>query len=364
MIRLYDPEVTSKDISIVLKTLEKKWLSGNTPIIKEFEEKLANFLGVKYVSSCSSGTSALHLALLSLGLSPGDEVIMPSLSYIATANAVSYVGGKSVFVDVNANTWQVDVKQIENSITKKTKAIIPVHLYGGVPDLKSISSIAKKYNLKIVHDSAEALGSKFQKKFSTNFRDVSILSFFPNKVITTGEGGAVCTNNRSIYEKIEKLKSQGLKGKVEYLHSDIGYNYRMSSMSAALGVSQVDRITKYIKMKEKLFKNYQKELTPFGFRFQQFNLNTTPSYWLIACIVPEGKSRNALKSYLYEKNIETRNIFIPLHLQPPYKKSFNKNTFRNSTYISKNGICLPSSPNLSDKEFKKIIKSIKNYLYN
>ena len=122
MIRLYDPEVTSKDISIVLKTLEKKWLSGNTPIIKEFEEKLANFLGVKYVSSCSSGTSALHLALLSLGLSPGDEVIMPSLSYIATANAVSYVGGKSVFVDVNANTWQVDVDQIENSITKKNKS--------------------------------------------------------------------------------------------------------------------------------------------------------------------------------------------------------------------------------------------------
>ena len=151
----------------------------------------------------------MHLALLGLGIKAEDEVIMPSLSYIATANSVKYVGAKPVFVDVDYQTWQIDPYKIEAKINSKTKAIMPVHLYGGVPNLNEISKIAKKFNLKIIHDSAEA-GSKFDSKYSTNFKDASVISFFPNKIMTTGEGGALCTNNKSIYEMSEKLKSQGL----------------------------------------------------------------------------------------------------------------------------------------------------------
>ena len=189
MIYLYDPDINSEDIKNVNRALNKKWLSGNSPIVKEFENKLADFLGVKYVSTCSSGTSGLHLALLELGIKAEDEVIMPSLSYIATANSVKYVGAKPVFVDVDYQTWQLDPYKIEAKINSKTKAIMPVHLYGGVPNLNEISKIAKKFNLKIIHDSAEALGSKFDSKYSTNFKDASVISFFPNKIMTTGEGG-------------------------------------------------------------------------------------------------------------------------------------------------------------------------------
>lgn len=361
MIKVYQPKITNEDITYVTDTLKKGWLSGNTPIIKEFEEALSNYLGVKYVSSCSSGTAALHLSLLGLGIGPGDEVIMPSLSYIATANAVSYVGAIPVFIDVDSSTWQMDPQLIERKITKNTKAIMPVHLYGGVPDLTSIQKIANKYTLKIVHDSAEALGSKFDNKYSTNFKDVSILSFFPNKVITTGEGGAVCTNNKNLYETIEKFKSQSLKGSVEYLHSDIGYNYRMSSMSASLGFPQIKRIDDYVSKKRKLYEEYKSELEPIGFEFQNFNSESESSYWLIATKVPKNMSRNNLKKHLFSNQVETRNIFIPLHLQPPYKHLLNSDSFKSSVDISRRGICLPSSPDLSKKEFKLVINTIKNY---
>ena len=362
MIYLYDPEITRKDISNVNKALNKKWLSGNTPVVKEFEKKLAGYLGVKYVSSCSSGTSALHLALLANSVGEGDEVIMPTLSYIATANAVKYVGANPVFVDVDINTWQINTSEIEKNITKKTKAIMPVHLYGGVPDLESISKIANSYKLKVIHDTAEALGSKYKNKFSTNFKDISILSFFPNKIMTTGEGGAVITNNKKEFQLIEKLKSQGLRGDVDYIHSQIGYNYRLNSLSAALGLSQIDRIEKNIKSKKILFEKYRSALEPLGFIFQNFEKNTNSSYWLVSTLVPKNISRDKLKTFLYKNNIETRNIFFPLHKQIPYKINNSNQKYEISESISNKGLCLPSSPNLTDKEFNKIIKSIKNYV--
>ena len=361
MIKIYEPKITNEDISFVTETLKKGWLSGNTPVIKDFEEALANYLGIKYVSSCSSGTAALHLSLLGLGIGPGDEVIMPSLSYIATANAVSYVGATPVFIDVDISTWQIDHRLVEKKITKNTKAIMPVHLYGGVPDLKSIQKIAKKYKVKIIRDSAEALGSKYNNQNSTNFNDVSILSFFPNKVITTGEGGAVCTNNKKLYDSIEKFKSHSLKGSVEYLHSDIGYNYRMSSMSASIGFPQIKRIDDYVSKKKLLYEEYKTELEPIGFEFQNFDSASESSYWLIATKVPKNISRNKLKKYLFNNQVETRNVFIPLHLQPPYKHLLNNDSFENSIEISNRGICLPSSPGLNKKDFNFVVNTIKNF---
>ena len=359
MIKLYDPDIKNSDIESVIKSLKRKDFSGNTKTVKTFEKELSKFLGIKYVSSCSSGTAALHLALLSTGIKRNDEVIMPNLSYIATANAVTYVGGIPVFIDVDIKTWQIDVDKIEMNITKKTKAIMPVHLYGMVPELDKINLLAKKYNLKVIHDSAEALGSKFNNRYSTNFRNVSILSFFPNKIITTGEGGALCTNDKSIYEMSEKLKSQGLQGKKEYFHSDIGYNYRMPAMSAALGIPQISRIEKNIEKKKKLYDKYKHALEAEGFIFQNLSINSNSSYWLIPCLVPERISRNAFKNYLYKNGIETRNVFIPLNKQLPYKHLYKKVEFPNSNLISSRGICLPSSPNLSNNDFQHIIKTIK-----
>ena len=360
MINLYDPEILDEDIHSVTNALKNKYISGNSKPVKDFENSLSNYLGVEYVSSCSSGTAALHLALLSLNIGEGDEVIMPDLSYIATANAVKYVGGEPIFIDIDELTWQIDVEKIENKITEKTKAIMPVHLYGNIPDLSSIENIAEKYNLKVIHDSAEALGSKYKNVFSTNIKDVSILSFFPNKIMTTGEGGAVCTNDKEIFNLVEKLKSQGLDGKREYFHSHIGYNYRMSALSAALGVTQIKRIENNIAKKQVLHNKYKEELEQIGFGFQLIQKEVTSSYWLITTLVPNLCSRDELKISLLKNGIETRNIFVPLHEQTPYKNSNIDEMYVNSTDISKRGICLPSSPNLSTEDFNYIIKTIKN----
>lgn len=360
MINFYEPIISKEDILSVVKSLENKYLSGNTPVIKEFESAVSQVTGVKYVSSCSSGTAALHLSLLGLGIHKGDEVLIPSLSYIATANAVSYVGGTPIFVDIEKDSWQIDPYLIEKNITKRTKAIIPVHLYGGVPNLIEIEKIAKKYSLKIIHDTAEALGSKYNGKYATGYKDVSVLSFFPNKVITTGEGGAVCTNNKKIFDLVEKLKSQGLKGKREYVHSHIGYNYRMTSMSASLGLSQINRVDSYILKKRELYENYKKELQPLGFEFQKFNQQTESSFWLISTLLPNRFPKNKFKKYLFNNNIDSRNIFVPLHLQKPYKRT-NTDEFKNSIEISKRGLCLPSSPNLNINDFNYIIKTIKKF---
>lgn len=362
MINLYDPDIDKTDINSVVRALNNKELSGNTDSVRNFENAISKFLGVKYVSSCSSGTAALHLALLSLDIGIGDEVIMPSLSYIATANSVSYVGAKPVFVDVDSETWQIDTNKIEEKITQKTKALMPVHLYGVVPDLEKINYLASKYNLKIIHDSAEAMGSKYKNKFSTNFKDVSILSFFPNKIITTGEGGALCTNNKEIYTRAQKLKGQGLQGKKEYVHSMIGYNYRLNSMSAALGLPQIKRIENNISKKSNLYENYKKHLEPLGFVFQKITNNSKSSYWLIPTLVPNGISRNLLKNFLIKNNIETRNVFVPLTSQLPYRSLNKIETFTVSNNISNRGICLPSSPNISNKDFDYVISAIKQFI--
>ena len=362
MIYLYDPEITNEDIQSVNNALKNKWLSGNSPVVKEFENKLASYLDVKYVSSCSSGTSGLHLALLGLDIKSGDEVIMPSLSYIATANSVKYIGAKPVFVDVNYRTWQIDPIKIESAITKKTKAIMPVHLYGGVPNINEINKIARAYNLKVIHDSAEALGSKYNNKFSTNYHDVSVLSFFPNKIMTTGEGGAVVTNSKKIYSIVENLKSQGLKNNREYFHSHIGYNYRITALAAAIGIPQIKRISKNINLKKEIFNNYKLELEPLGFQFQEFENNSNSSYWLTSILVPNQISKINLKKFLTKNKIETRNVFYPLHKQPPYINNKNNQIFRNSEHISNLGLCLPSSPTLTKLEFDKIVKTIKNFV--
>ena len=361
MISLYEPDIKNSDINNVTKVLKEGWVSGNTPVINEFEEKLSTYLDVKYAAVCSSGTSALHLALLSCGVESNDEVIMPSLSYIATANAVSYIGAKPVFIDVNINDWQIDTSKIEESITKSTKAILPVHLYGGVPDLSKIEKIAKKYNLKIIHDSAEALGSLYKGKHSGGFRDLGIYSFFPNKVMTTGEGGVVITDKKSYYDKIIKLRSQGLKGKAEYVHDVVGYNYRMTSMSAALGIPQIKRIERNIKKKEKIYKKYMDYLAPHGISFQEFDLTIRPSYWLSTIILPKKINRNKLKAYLFQNKIDTRNMFTPIHKQKPY---LTKSNLVNSEFLSKKGLCLPSSPNLSNNQIKYISEKLIYYLKN
>lgn len=360
MIKLYEPKLYKEDIELVNKTLKDGWISGNSPIVEEFENKLKNFSGSKYCLATSSGTTALHLSLLAANLNKNDEVIMPSLSYIATANAVSYFGGKPVFVDVNINDFQIDVSLIEEKITKRTKAILPVHLYGGIPDIQSINNLARKYNLKIIHDAAEALGSEYKNKQSVSLRDVAIVSFFPNKIITTGEGGALLTNNQKIYNASKLLRSQGLKKGTDYVHDIVGYNYRITAMSAALGINQIDRILQHRDIKTEIFNKYKNELGEFEVGFQSSKKNILHSYWLTVCIFKNNVNISKLQKYLYKNNIETRRVFLPIPNQKPYLDY--ENSFKNSLSVYNSGICLPSYPGLKKSDQNYIIQKIIEFI--
>ena len=361
MIKLYEPKIYEEDIELVNKTLKNRWISGNSPIVQEFEEKLRNFCDTKFCLLTSSGTTALHLALLGCDLKEGDEVIMPSLSYIATANAVKYFGGKPVFIDINEDDFMINTNKIKESITSKTKAILPVHLYGNVPNLEKIEEISNHNDLAIIHDSAEALGSLYRNKQSVSFKDVGILSFFPNKIITTGEGGAIVTDNEDIYNLCKKLRSQGLIENTDYMHDVVGYNYRISALNAALGFNQIDKIESHRKTKSEIFNFYSDQLSEHGVRFQQSNKDSVSSHWLSVGIFTEEIDIEKLQIHLKKNNIETRRVFYPLHLQEPYreKKVMRLNS---SEKIYNSGLCLPTYPDLSPKDQQYIVDKILEYI--
>jgi len=362
MINFYEPIISNKDVKSVEKVIQKKMISGNNIIVSDFEEALAKFLDVKYVSVCSSGTSALHLALLALNLKQDDEVIMPSFSYIATSNSVKYVGAKPIYVDIDPETWQLDHNLIKSSITNKTKAIMPVHLYGGIPNIKEINQVAKEYNISLIHDAAESLGSKYLDKSSGALKDVSIFSFFPNKIITTGEGGMVSTNKKFIYEKVRKLRSQGLAGREEYVHDEIGYNYRMTALSAALGMSQLSEINNKLLIRKEQHEYYKEKLRDYVC-FQKNLKEVDSSNWLTVLKLKNYKERIGLKKHLNNLKIETRNSFYPLHKQPVEKK-IKKPQLSITEDISNKTLCIPSSPALKKNEVDFIIKSIKYFFQN
>ena len=358
MIYLYEPNINKKSMKRVQETLEKNWLSGNTPIVREFESQFADFIGVKYALACSSGTTALHLANIVSNVTKDHEVIMPSMSYIASANSVKYQHAQPIFVDIDMSTWQMDVNLIQSKITKKTKAIMPVHLYGGIPNLFEIEKIANKNNLNVIHDSAESLGARYNKKHAASFKDVAIHSFFPNKIITTGEGGMLLTNNKDIYEKARLYSSQGLSGEEEYKHSVIGYNYRMTSLSAALGLEQIIEIELNVEKKFEILNYYKRKFKDYEIVFQENEENVKSANWLVAILLNEKVDIIELQKYLYKNDVETKRIFKPIHSQDPYTEANNQSEYKNSNFLYNNGICLPSYPDLTEKQIDFISQLI------
>ncbi len=361
-INLYKPNINNDDIKSVNRTLNNSYLSGATKIVNEFEKKFSEKYKFPFALSTNSGTSALHLALLSLGVQKGDEVIIPSLSFISTANAVSYVGAKPVIVDVDIDTYQISLDQIEKNITKKTKVIMPVHLYGNAPNLEKIQNIANKFKLKVINDSAEALGTKFKNKQSGLYGDVSIYSFYPNKLITTGEGGMLVTKSKKVFELAKRYRDQGLvKESNEYIHDIIGYNYRMNSLSAAIGISQLKKVDKLLKRKININKKYKNEFDDYKVNFIKTEKDIFNSQWLTVINFKDYEINvNDLREYLFSNGIETKKIFYPLNKQKMYSK--NKNACNNAYKIYDSSLCLPSYPDLSFKEIEYICGKIKKYL--
>lgn len=361
MIPVYKPYIGELEKKNVLECLESTWISSKGKYVKEFEQKFASYTGTRFGASVTNGTVAIHLALLALGVGPGDEIIVPSLTYVASVNAIKYTGATPVFADSLMDTWQVDPEDIRRRITNKTKAIIPVHLYGHPCDMDVIMDIANEHRIFVVEDCAEAIGTEYKGRKVGTFGDIACFSFFGNKTITTGEGGMVLTNDQTLYERSQRLKDQGTAKDREYWHDIIGYNYRMTNICAAIGCAQMERIDEFIEKKRELARYYNAGLkdTPLICHNGRNGDDIKHTYWMYSVMAGDTDERTALREHLKAAGIETRPTFHPSHTLPMYCEKYQKLPVAEE--IGWRGINLPSWPGLSMEERDHIIGSIREF---
>jgi perosamine synthetase len=358
-IPLYQPHVSKNQKKYVIDCLDSNWISSKGKYVELFEKSFSKFTNSKFSIAVSNGTVAIHLALMAIKIKKEDEILVPSFTYIAPVNAISYVGAKPVFVDTDLFDLQMDISDLEKKITKRSRAILAVHVYGQPGNLEKIKKIANKFNLILIEDCAEALGSEFKEKKVGSFGDIATYSFYGNKTITTGEGGMVTTNKSSIFKRAIKLKSQGLSKNREYWHEIIGYNFRMTNICSAIGLAQIENLDFILEKKRKIAKFYEKNLTDLPLRVHQQSENSVHSFWLCSIILDDFRKRNKLRIFLKDQGIETRPFFSPVHKMEMYKK--NGEILPNAELIHKKGINLPSWPDLRENDLKIIVSSIRSF---
>ena len=359
---LFEPRIGKEELKNLSFCVKSNWISSTGKFVKEFEKKFSKYLGGGYAVAVSNGTTAIELALVSLGIKKNDEVLLPNFTFAATINAVIHVGAKPVLVDCEEGTWTIDLKKAEKLTNKKTKAILPVHIYGQPAKIDEIKSFAKKKRLFVIEDCAEALGSKYKKRKVGLDGNGSTFSFFPNKLITTGEGGMVVFKQLKDALKAKILLNQGRSKTKNYWHDYAGYNFRMTNLQAAVGVAQLKKINYFLKMRKKIFSNYNKLFEKnINIKLLPQNNWSSNSCWLYTiCINKLGeKRRDKLINILNGHGIETRPGFYPLNTMKPYSK-FGKGSFLISKKIGLNSISIPTSINLNLKDQKFIYKKILN----
>ncbi len=357
-----EPSITQKEIDYVLKAIKSGWVSSIGEFINKFEIEFAEYLGVNYALTTTNGTAALHLALVSLGIKEGDEVIIPDLTFIATANAVVYTGAKPIPVDIDAETWCIDPEAIRKATTSKGKAIIPVHLYGHPAEMEKINKIAKEYGLYVIEDAAEAHGAEYKGRKVGSIGDCGIFSFYGNKIITTGEGGMITTNDEKIYERARYLRDHAMSREKRYWHTEVGFNYRMTNIQATLGLAQLERIGDLINKKRQIFRWYKEFLRDLdGIRLNPEKEWAKNVFWMICLVLDKdyGISRDELMAKLKEKGIDTRPFFYPVSQMPMFKSSKVSPV---AYEISQKGLNLPSSVNLDEEEVEWIVGSLKKII--
>jgi len=361
-IPIYQPTLDQNVRSNVLDCIDSGWISSKGKYIEEFENDFSSYLGINYSASVNNGTTALHLALCALEICEGDEVIVPTFTYIASVNAISYVGAHPVFIDSDVLSWNIDISKIEEKITKKTRAIIVVHMYGNPCNMDEILDIANKYNIYVIEDVAEAFGSKFNNIYLGGFGDVATFSFFGNKTITTGEGGMVSSNNKNIIDRVQLLKNQAVSSDKEYWHDEVGYNYRMTNIAASIGVAQLKSAQETLYRKEKINEWYYDLLKGLPINFQYTDSQSINSYWMVSILLNTNKDRDGLRHTLSKNSIETRPFFYPAHTMPMYiNLSCSNEKFPVAKKLSQCGLNLPSYPDLSFESVSAISSVIRSY---
>lgn len=358
-IPLYQPDLSGNEKRYVMECLDSTWISSKGRFVNEFESKFADYIGVKHAIAVSNGTVALHLALVTLGVGPGDEVIVPTLTYIAAVNSIAYTGATPVFVDSVRDTWQVDPADVRRKITPRTKAIMAVHLYGHPCQMDELQKIATEQDVFLVEDCAEAFGTKFKGKMVGGFGDISCFSFFGNKTITTGEGGMVVSNDQTLAERARHFKGQGLAAHREYWHDVIGYNYRMTNICAAIGLAQLERANEFIAAKRKLALTYQEQLKNVPVECHVEQADCVHSFWMNSILVKDAADRDPLRAHLRERGIETRPLFYPVHTMPMYASRYQRHPVAED--LAWRGINIPSWPGLKPEQVLAITSSVGEY---
>ncbi len=360
-IKVCEPDLRGNELEYVNDCVTSEWISSQGTYVNKFEEKFAKFCGVKYAIAVTNGSHALQLALAVLGIGLGDEVIVPTFTMVATANAVTVLGARPVFVDARADTWNIDETKIESAITSKTKAIIVVHIYGHPVEMDTIAKIAKKHNLWVIEDAAEAHGATYKGKKVGSIGDIGCFSFYANKMITTGEGGMVTTNNKRLSELMYKLHNHAFDDEIHFWHQYVGYNFRMTNLQAAVGCAQLERIEHMIQLRKKnatLYKQYLAGVQGIQLPVEKKDVENT--YWMFGIVLDESfpLSRDQLRQKLAEQSIETRTFFIPLHLQPIYFDSKYLSAYPVANMLCQRGLYLPSSSTLRPETIEFITSII------
>jgi perosamine synthetase len=357
MIPVAEPKLGGNELKYVTDCVSSGWISSIGKYIKKFEEEFSKFSDTKYGIATSSGTTALHLALVTFGIGKGDEVIIPTLSFIATANCVTYTGAKPIFVDSEPRTWNMDPEKVKEKITDNTKAIVPVHLYGHPVDMDPIMDLAEEYSLVVIEDAAEAHGAEYRKRKVGSIGHVGCFSFYGNKIITTGEGGMITTNDEEFMNKAMMLRDHAMSKEKRYWHPYMGYNYRMTNMQAAVGLAQVEKIEEYIEIKRKNAKKYNERLGGISSITLPPEMEWAKNvYWLYSILV-DNIPRDDFTTRLREKEIDSRPFFYPMHTQPPYA-DYSNEKLEVAEDIAKRGVSLPSATTLKEDEIDYICKTI------
>jgi perosamine synthetase len=361
------PMLVGNEKAYVMDCMESGWISSAGKYVLKFEAAFAEFCGAKHAISCCNGTAALHLSLLALGVGPGDEVIVPTLTFVATANAVTYCGARPVFVDSEAETWTLDPALIEAKITPRTRGIIAVHLYGHPARMDALKSIARKHNLFLIEDAAEAHGAEYQGRGVGALGDIAAFSFYGNKIIATGEGGMVVTDDKTLARRATQLRGQGQDFERRYWFPIIGYNYRMMNLPAAIGLAQLERADWHLQRRSEVAAWYLEELQDVrGVTWQAEKEWAKPAHWLFSLILNDDIpfNRDALMAQLERRGVETRPVFYPMHVLPPYLEIAQGGAYPVAERLARRGLSLPTWAGLTREDIRFVCDALRECLHD
>lgn len=353
------PTLSGNESSYVQECIETTWISSQGRFLEDFEREFAKFCDTKFAIACNNGTTALHLALAALDVSRDDEIIVPDLTYIASANCVHYCGATPVFVDCDPRTFNIDPSDIERAITPRTRGIIAVHLYGHPCDMDAIREVADRHGLFVLEDAAEAHGALYKGKKVGGLGTCASFSFFGNKIITTGEGGAVTTDDPKLAARLKLLRGQGMDPNRRYWFPEVGYNYRMTNVAAAIGLAQLEKVEEFLTTRKKIATWYDEKLSAIELVERPFvSSEVSHSFWMYTVLIAKnsGVPRDKVAARLDELGIETRPVFYPMHVLPPYAQSASN--FSRAADCSARGLNLPTHVSLSEADVERVCESL------